>query len=101
MQIFVPPNEQVMCVDLVKNWAYLENPRKTLYIYLFSIIFSLGLGKEANKLTLLPQGLMPMIDNFAHVGGFIMGILAALVFAPSGEEKTYTLLPNKAALSTV
>lgn len=26
-----------------------------------------------------------MIDNFAHIGGFVMGILAALVFLPSNN----------------
>jgi len=31
----------------------------------------------------LSIGLIPFIDNFAHVGGFIMGILTGLVFMPS------------------
>lgn len=30
-------------------------------------------------------GLLPMIDNFAHIGGFIMGILMAVIFAPGYE----------------
>ena len=35
------------------------------------IVFSLGIG------------LIPFIDNYAHVGGFIMGILSGLIFMPS------------------
>lgn len=65
-------------IDLIYNWRYVriwltqENRARTRLIV--SIIFSIiGLG----------LGLLPGIDNFSHIGGFCIGILGGLFFAPS------------------
>ncbi|ORX71040.1 rhomboid-domain-containing protein [Anaeromyces robustus] len=63
----------IACIllDLIQNWKLIVSPWKDLAVLVFSIVFSLGFG------------LLPFIDNFAHIGGFIMGILSGLIFLPS------------------
>lgn len=75
-----------MGVDLIRNWNYLEKPKKSLFIYSSSVIVSLALGMSLFSSYLLFLGLMPMIDNFAHIGGFIMGVLMSLIFVPLTAE---------------
>jgi len=58
-------------LDLVQNWKLVIHPWKDLIMLLSSIIISLGFG------------LLPLIDNFSHIGGFVMGILTGLIFLPS------------------
>ncbi len=53
------------------NWKLVRNPRKELLIQFFQVIVLLFIGT------------LPFIDNFAHVGGFLSGVLAGLVFLPS------------------
>lgn len=61
----------VLVVDLIKNWKKLDRPCRTYGILFVSIVISLGIG------------LLPGIDNFAHIGGFVMGILSGIIFLPS------------------
>ncbi|OUM59421.1 hypothetical protein PIROE2DRAFT_35230, partial [Piromyces sp. E2] len=58
-------------LDLVQNWKLIVNPKKELVKMVVIIVFSLGVG------------LLPLIDNFAHVGGFITGIFSGLIFMPT------------------
>lgn len=58
-------------VDLCYNWKYEYRAKMRLAM---SIVFAV-LG--------LALGLLPGLDNFAHIGGFCVGLLGGLVFAPS------------------
>jgi len=58
-------------IDLIQSWKLIVKPWKELIKMILIIIFSLGIG------------LLPFIDNYAHFGGFIMGILTGLIFLPS------------------
>jgi len=60
-----------LLLDLLQNWKLIVNPGKELIKMLVIIIFSLGIG------------LTKFIDNFAHFGGFITGILTGLIFMPT------------------
>lgn len=57
-------------VELIQNWYILLNPKLAL----------LKLG--AILLALFIIGLLPMIDNFAHLFGFIYGFLLAFGLMP-------------------
>jgi len=68
-----------LIVDLVSNWKAIERPILNATTFSVSIVLSLVLG------------ILPMIDNFAHIGGFIMGIMSGIVFLPSVQSvKTST-----------
>ncbi|KAG0233611.1 hypothetical protein BGW41_001429 [Actinomortierella wolfii] len=60
-----------LLLDLLQNWRLVINPCWELTKLLGMIIFSLALG------------LLPGLDNFAHIGGFLAGILAGLIFMPT------------------
>ncbi|KAK9247229.1 rhomboid family-domain-containing protein [Lipomyces tetrasporus] len=53
-------------LDLLLNWSLYEHPKRTLVSHLIEILISFALG------------LLPGLDNFAHIGGFLMGILLGL-----------------------
>lgn len=61
----------VLLSDLLQNWSLLQTPWRNLISLLITIIISLAIG------------LLPGVDNFAHVGGFVMGILTGFVFLPN------------------
>ncbi|CAB4431510.1 unnamed protein product [Rhizophagus irregularis] len=61
----------VLLIDLLQNWKLVVSPCWELTKLLLVIIFSFLLG------------LIPIIDNFSHIGGFIMGILLGLVLMPT------------------
>jgi membrane associated rhomboid family serine protease len=50
-------------LDLLFNWQLYESPKRNLLIHIVEIIVCFVIG------------LLPGIDNFAHIGGFAMGIL--------------------------
>ncbi|WFD33737.1 protein S-acyltransferase [Malassezia cuniculi] len=58
-------------VDLLYNREY--EPRAMSRVVVSIIVSLIGLG----------LGLLPGIDNFSHIGGFCLGILGGMVFAPS------------------
>ncbi|KAG4090541.1 rhomboid-domain-containing protein [Neocallimastix lanati (nom. inval.)] len=60
-----------LLLDLLLNWKLLIKPVKELFKMLFVIIISLGVG------------FLPFVDNFAHVGGFVTGLITGLIFLPS------------------
>ncbi|KAL9934270.1 hypothetical protein V8E36_006726 [Tilletia maclaganii] len=66
----------VEMTDLILNWHW-EARRKTRLT--ISVVFAV-LG--------LALGLLPGLDNFSHIGGFIVGILGGLALGPSIHPST-------------
>ncbi|KAI3647729.1 hypothetical protein MP228_007950 [Amoeboaphelidium protococcarum] len=60
----------LLYLDLVQNWPILVNPYKNLLILSVTVVIALTIG------------LLPFIDNYAHIGGFLSGTLAGLIFMP-------------------
>lgn len=60
----------LLYLDLFQNWQVVLSPWKWFTILTVVIIFLLGIG------------LLPIIDNFCHLGAFLMGILTGLVLVP-------------------
>lgn len=60
----------ILLIDLILNWKLAVSPVKNLIVLIVIIIFLLAIG------------ILPFIDNFMHVGGFLAGILAACIFVP-------------------
>ncbi|KAF9919970.1 hypothetical protein FBU30_010300 [Linnemannia zychae] len=59
-----------LVLDLVQNWKLVVRPCWELSKLSLMILVSFAFG------------LLPFLDNFAHIGGFIAGILTGLVFMP-------------------
>ena len=57
--------------DLVQHWKIVVRPWKELFKLLLMILISFVVG------------LLPGIDNFSHIGGFIAGVLSSFVFLPN------------------
>jgi membrane associated rhomboid family serine protease len=58
-------------IDLIYNWSHEAKPKTRLFV---SILFTL-VG--------LALGLLPGLDNFAHIGGMAVGLLGGLLVCPS------------------
>ncbi|XP_071814602.1 inactive rhomboid protein 1-like isoform X2 [Apostichopus japonicus] len=59
-----------LIVEVLQSWQMLKSPLKAIGKLLCIIGF------------LFVLGLLPWIDNFAHLGGFICGILLSFIFLP-------------------
>ncbi|KAG0364771.1 hypothetical protein BGZ54_007170 [Gamsiella multidivaricata] len=59
-----------LVLDLIQNWRLVVRPCWELSKLSLMILVSFGFG------------LLPFLDNFAHIGGFFSGILTGLVFMP-------------------
>ncbi|KAJ8750497.1 hypothetical protein K2173_015642 [Erythroxylum novogranatense] len=57
-----------MLSELITNWTIYENKLAALLTLIFIIIINLAFG------------ILPHVDNFAHIGGFISGFLLGFVF---------------------
>jgi hypothetical protein len=57
--------------DILIRWKEIKKPGRELALLLFTAIFALVLG------------LFPGIDNFAHIGGFVMGLLFGVILSSS------------------
>ena len=57
---------QILLIDLIKNRRRLKKPCKSCTVYFLLVLITIG------------TGLLPLIDNLMHIGGFIMGILAGI-----------------------
>ncbi|KAH0789528.1 Clan S-, family S54, Rhomboid-like serine peptidase [Histomonas meleagridis] len=57
--------------DLIASWKTTKRPVLTLIGMILAIII------------LLAVGITPYVDNFSHVGGFVMGFLFALMMLPN------------------
>ncbi|KAJ3187221.1 hypothetical protein HK101_009443 [Irineochytrium annulatum] len=60
-----------LVIDLFQNWSMIHNPAWELAKLSFTILVSFLIG------------MLPYIDNFAHVGGFFVGVFAGLIFMPT------------------
>lgn len=58
-------------LDLLFNWSVYKNPYRALLLHIFEFVVSFVIG------------LLPGLDNFSHIGGFLMGILMGTVLLPS------------------
>ncbi|KAI9027522.1 rhomboid family-domain-containing protein [Phycomyces nitens] len=59
-----------MFIDVLVNWKNIKSPMRELMGLLISTIISLVLG------------LLPGLDNFAHMGGFSVGIVMGVLISP-------------------
>ena len=57
-------------VDLFQSWKLVKEPWKRLFWTLIETALYLAVGT------------LPFIDNWAHIGGFFFGVLAAIIFLP-------------------
>ncbi|KAF8328875.1 uncharacterized protein EI90DRAFT_2997656 [Cantharellus anzutake] len=60
----------VMWVDLFAHWGIEYRPGRKLFMLILDLIVGIGIG------------FIPGVDNFAHLGGFLMGLLCAMIFYP-------------------
>ena len=60
-----------MLLELIQNWSIMTNPIIELIRMMMTICVSLSIG------------LLPGVDNYAHVGGMLSGILLGLMLMPS------------------
>jgi len=64
----------VMFVDILLTWRSRNSPGCDMFSIVISLVISLVLG------------LLGYIDNWAHLGGFITGLLGAIVVLPTAER---------------
>eukprot|EP00730_Choanoeca_flexa_P005051 TRINITY_DN11866_c3_g2_i1.p1 TRINITY_DN11866_c3_g2~~TRINITY_DN11866_c3_g2_i1.p1 ORF type:complete len:1308 (+),score=400.38 TRINITY_DN11866_c3_g2_i1:133-4056(+) len=57
-------------VELFQSWQLLDRPRAEFVKLITIAIFALGLG------------VLPYLDNWSHIGGFIFGVMSSIVFLP-------------------
>lgn len=59
-----------MLSELITNWSIYTNKVAALMTLLFIIVINLVIG------------MLPHVDNFAHIGGFLTGFLLGFIFLP-------------------
>ncbi|BGP19040.1 hypothetical protein JCM10213_009250 [Rhodosporidiobolus nylandii] len=59
-----------LLVDLLAHWSIEHQPKRKLLFLLIEIVIMFGLGY------------VPGIDNFSHLGGFLIGLLGAICLFP-------------------
>ncbi|KAJ3122341.1 hypothetical protein HK098_002929 [Nowakowskiella sp. JEL0407] len=65
-----------LLLDLFYNWSLVEKPVWELIKMVAIILITFFIGT------------LPFIDNFAHVGGFMAGILTSLIVLPPGHLRS-------------
>ncbi|KAJ3332632.1 hypothetical protein HDU76_013587 [Blyttiomyces sp. JEL0837] len=60
-----------LVIDLFHNWSLILNPYWELAKLFLTLVVSFLIG------------MLPYIDNFAHIGGFFCGFFAGLIFMPT------------------
>ena len=73
-------------VEVIQNWYILKRPKLALLRLCLILFFLFCLG------------LMPIVDNIAHIGGFVIGFMLSFVFLP---YISFTLMERKRKLITV
>lgn len=58
-------------LDLLFNWQLYQSPKKALLMHVIEIVISFAIG------------LLPGLDNFSHIGGFVIGILLGIALLRS------------------
>jgi len=78
--------------DFVQNYKTIVEGK---WAYFFSMVFSLALG--------LAMGLLPVIDNWAHIGGLIAGFFLGLIMLTNTERdaRGKRLVPACSKLITI
>jgi len=61
----------VYYVDLYLNWHNIQKRKGVLVVYFVGTIVTLGIG------------LLPLIDNFAHIGGILGGAFISMIMLPN------------------
>eukprot|EP01089_Gocevia_fonbrunei_P021662 TRINITY_DN8499_c0_g1_i1.p1 TRINITY_DN8499_c0_g1~~TRINITY_DN8499_c0_g1_i1.p1 ORF type:complete len:298 (-),score=35.30 TRINITY_DN8499_c0_g1_i1:98-991(-) len=61
----------IYLVDLISNWKMYKAPKQELAKWIITTAITLVLG------------VLPFIDNFAHIGGSLGGFLAVMIVVPS------------------
>jgi len=61
----------VLFVDVVQNWKVIRHPRRQLILLIVSTVISLLMS------------LAPFIDAWDHIGGFLEGLITAVIFLPN------------------
>ncbi|THH09466.1 hypothetical protein EW145_g1984 [Phellinidium pouzarii] len=64
----------VSWVDLLAHWKYQYRPKAKLIAMTIELILGIAMG------------FIPYVDNFAHLGGFLMGLLVGTIFYPVISE---------------
>ncbi|KAJ3572525.1 hypothetical protein NP233_g3032 [Leucocoprinus birnbaumii] len=64
----------VTWVDLFAHWKYHYRPVRRLIFQTIELVIGVAIGY------------IPYVDNFAHIGGFVMGLLVGTVFYPVISE---------------
>ncbi|KAJ7975675.1 Rhomboid-like protein [Quillaja saponaria] len=59
-----------MLSELITNWTIYTNKAAAVITLLLIIVINLGIG------------ILPHVDNFAHIGGFLSGFLFGFIFLP-------------------
>jgi len=59
-----------MLSELITNWSIYSNKAAALITLLFILVINLGLG------------ILPLVNNFAHIGGFLTGFLLGFILLP-------------------
>lgn len=62
-------------IEILQQWDTLESPGEELFKLSAVVLF------------LFIVGLFPYVDNFAHISGFIFGLLLAAIFVPFLEVR--------------
>ncbi|KAI0080317.1 rhomboid-domain-containing protein [Panus rudis PR-1116 ss-1] len=60
----------VAWIDLFAHWKYQYKPVRRLVIMIVELVIGIAIG------------FIPYVDNFAHIGGFLMGILCGMALYP-------------------
>lgn len=72
-----------MLSELITNWSMYETKCAALITLIVVVVLNLAVG------------ILPLVDNFAHIGGFIVGFLAGfvLLMLPRRDNIGYTSMP--------
>ncbi|ORX43342.1 rhomboid-domain-containing protein [Hesseltinella vesiculosa] len=71
-----------MFIDTLAHWKLIDNPGREILKLLVSTIISLILGLLPGCKKFLTKNIFVGLDNFAHLGGFVVGLVAGVILCP-------------------